>query len=152
MRAQTPELLPHQQTDEQKAFLAPKKMFIPPHTVKHFAETRAKKAKLAADYDRSLGQSSRARKERKIAQLGQQDNQSVPHFVVHSYDDPETASMIKREARGHGADVKYQDYFPTAEVIANKYRYGYDLVKPGQLARLWTQMRRLHEWYLRSKE
>ncbi|KAK1666207.1 hypothetical protein QYE76_054366, partial [Lolium multiflorum] len=153
MRAKTPQLLPNQMTDEQKAFLAPKKppkVFIPPNTVKHFAETRQKRAELRTDYDRSLGQSYRASKEaKKVAQLGQQDNQAIPHFVVQPYDDPETASMIEREARGQGADVQYQDYYPTAQVV-NKYRYGHDLVKPGELARLGTQMRRLHEWYLKA--
>jgi hypothetical protein len=150
MRAQTPELLPHEQTEEQKAFLAPKKMFIPPQTVKHFAETRMKRPELRADYDRSLGQSSRASKEaKKVAQLGQQDIQAVPHFVVQPYDDPETASMIERAARAQGASVEYEDYYPTAQVV-NKYRYGSDLVKPSELARLGTQMRRLHEWYLQA--
>ncbi|KAK1612186.1 hypothetical protein QYE76_035859 [Lolium multiflorum] len=121
-----------------------------PALVKHFAETRMKRPELRADYDRSLGQSSRASKEaKKVAQLGQQDKQSIPHFVVQSYDDPETASMIEREARAQGASVEYEDYYPTAEVV-NKYRYGHDLVKPGELARLGTQMRRLHEWYLRA--
>ena len=88
-------------------------------------------------------------KQKKVAQLGQQDIQSIPHFVVQSYDDPETASMIERAARGQEADVQYKDYYPMVEVI-NKYRYGSDLVKPGELARLGTQMRRLHEWYLRA--
>src|SRR5215218_3059675 len=41
MRAQTPELLPHRQTGEQKAF----------------AETRMKRPELRSDHDRSLGQS-----------------------------------------------------------------------------------------------
>ncbi|KAK1680754.1 hypothetical protein QYE76_041602 [Lolium multiflorum] len=100
MRAQTPELLPHEQTDEQKAFLAPKKMFIPPHTMKHFAETRIKRAEPRSDYDRSVGQSSRESKAKKVAHLEHQDNQSIPHFGVQSYDDPEMASMIEREARG----------------------------------------------------
>lgn len=150
MRAQTPELLPHEQTEEQKAFLAPKKMFIPPQTVKHFAETRMKRPELRADYDRSLGQSSRASKEaKKVAQLGQQDIQAAPHFIVEPYHDPETASMIERAARAQGASVEYEDYYPTAQVV-NKYRYGSDLVKPGELARLGTQMRRLHEWYLKA--
>ncbi|KAK1660341.1 hypothetical protein QYE76_048500 [Lolium multiflorum] len=149
MRAQTPELLPHEQTDEQKAFLAPKKIFIPPHTMKHFAETRIKRAEPRSDYDRSLGKSYRASKAKNVAQLGQQDKQSVPHFVVQPYDDPETASMIEREARGQEADVQYEDYYPTAQVV-NKYRYGSDLIKPGELAILGTQMRRLHEWYLKA--
>ena len=150
MRAQTPELLPHQQTEEQKAFLAPKKMFIKPQTMKHFAETRMKRPELRSDHDRSLGQSYRASKEaKKVAQLGQQDNQAIPHFVVQPYDDPETASMIEREARAQGASVEYEDYYPTAQVV-NKYRYGSDLVKPGELARLGTQMRRLHDWYLKA--
>ncbi|KAK1660581.1 hypothetical protein QYE76_048740 [Lolium multiflorum] len=150
MRAQTPELLPHEQTEEQKAFLAPKKMFIPPQTVKHFAETRMKRPELRADYDRSLGQSSRASKEaKKVAQLGQQDIQAAPHFIVEPYHDPETASMIERAARAQGASVEYEDYYPTAQVV-NTYRYGKDLVKPGELARLGTQMRRLHEWYLKA--
>ncbi|KAK1611260.1 hypothetical protein QYE76_034933 [Lolium multiflorum] len=118
MRAQTPELLPHEQTEEQKAFLAPKKMFIPPQTVKHFAETRMKRPELRADYDRSLGQSSRASKEaKKVAQLGQQDIQAAPHFIVEPYHDPETASMIERAARAQGASVEYEDYYPTAQVV-----------------------------------
>ncbi|KAK1645970.1 hypothetical protein QYE76_063775 [Lolium multiflorum] len=142
MRAQTPELLPHEQTEEQKAFLAPKKIFIKPQTMKHFAETRMKRPELRSDHDRSLGQSYRASKEaKKVAQLGQ-DNQAIPHFVVQPYDDPETASMIEREARAQGASVDYEDYYPTAQVV-NKYRYGKDLVKPGELARLGTQMRRM---------
>ena len=127
----------------------PPKLFIAPNTMKHFAETRIKRAELRSDYDRSVGQSSRASKAKNVAQLGQQDKQSIPHFVVQSYDDPETASMIEREARAQGASVEYEDYYPTAQVV-NKYRYGSDLVKPGELARLGTQMRRLHEWYLQA--
>jgi hypothetical protein len=92
-------LLPHEQTDEQNAFLAPKKTFIAPHIMKHFAETRIKRAEPRSNYDRSLGQFHRASKAKNVAQLGHQDNQSIPHFVVQSYDDPETASMIEREAR-----------------------------------------------------
>jgi hypothetical protein len=151
-RSKTPDLLPYERTDEQndaiaaaqlKEFLAPKKpppkVYIAPNTMKHFAETRQKKAELACDYDCSLGQSSRARKTKKIAQLGQQENQLLPPFVVHSYNDPETTSMIERAARDLGADVLYEDYYPTAEV-RNKYQYGKDLVKPGELARLRTQM------------
>jgi hypothetical protein len=57
--------------------------------------------------------------------------------------------MIEREARCQGADVQYEDYYPMAQVV-NKYRYGCDLVKPGEFARLGTQMRRLHEWYLKA--
>jgi hypothetical protein len=132
-RSKTPDLLPYEKTDEQtdavvaadvKAFFAPKKpppkVYIAPNTMKHFVETRQKKAELACDYDRSLGQSSRARKAKFFAQLGQQENQSLPPFVVQSYDDPETASMIERSARDLGADVHYKDYFPMAEV---KYTY-----------------------------
>jgi hypothetical protein len=68
-------LLSYERTDEQndaivyaqlKEHFAPKpppqNMFIAPHTVRHFVETRAKKAELASDYDRSLGQSTRAKK------------------------------------------------------------------------------------------
>jgi hypothetical protein len=44
---------------EVKAFLAPKKtppkLFIPPNTMKHFAERRIKRAELSSDYDCSLG-------------------------------------------------------------------------------------------------
>jgi hypothetical protein len=79
----------------------PLKLFIPPNTMRHFAKTRANQAELATDYDRCLGQFSRADYERKsgsrplngrtIAQLGQQENQLVPHLIVHFYDDPETA-------------------------------------------------------------
>jgi hypothetical protein len=155
-------MLPYERIDEQndaiadtqlKEFLAPKKpspkVYIAPNTMKHSAETRQKKDELACDYDRSLGQSSRSRKEKKIAQLGQQENQSLTPFVVHSYDDPETESMIERAARDLGSDVRYDDYYPTAEV-GNKYQYGKDLIKPGELARLWTHMRRLHAWYLQA--
>ncbi|KAK1602634.1 hypothetical protein QYE76_059210 [Lolium multiflorum] len=161
-RPKTPDLLPYENTDEQtdavaaaelKAFLAPKKpapkLFIASNTIKHFAETRQKKAELSSDYDRFLGQSSRARKATKIAQLGQQENQSLPPFVVQSYDDPETTSIIERAARDHGADVQYADYYPMAEVV-NKYRYGHDLVKPGQVTSLGTQMRRLYTWHLQA--
>jgi hypothetical protein len=37
----------------------------------------------------------------------------------------------------NGVDVQYEDYYPMAEVV-NKYQYGHDLGKPGQLARLGT--------------
>jgi hypothetical protein len=93
---------------------SPPKLFIAPHTVRHFAETRAKKAELASDYDRSLRQSSIAKKAeygsrpltgRTIPQLGQQENQSLAPLVVHSYDDPETRELIERSARQLGATV-----------------------------------------------
>ncbi|KAK1699387.1 hypothetical protein QYE76_016084 [Lolium multiflorum] len=87
----------------------------------------------------------RAKKQKK-SPSGQQDNQAIPHFVVQPYDDPE---MIERAARAQGASIEYEDYYPTAQVV-NKYRYGKDLVKPGELARLGTQMRRLHDWYLKA--
>ncbi|KAK1611905.1 hypothetical protein QYE76_035578 [Lolium multiflorum] len=51
--------------------------------------------------------------------------------------------------RARSGRMQYQDYYPTAQVV-NKYRYGHDLVKPGELARMGTQMRRLHEWYMRA--
>ena len=149
-------------TDEQNAEVAkaqmkehfapkkpPPKLFIAPNTMKHFAETRAKQAELASNYDRSLGQSSRARKAKTIAQLGQQENQSLPPLVVHSFDDPEMASMIERSARDLGVDVQYEGYFPMAEVKYT-YTYGKDLVRPGQLPHLGTQMRKLHEWYMQA--
>jgi hypothetical protein len=101
-RSKTPTLLPYELTDEQTdevvkqqmvAHFAPKKpppkLFIAPNTMKHFAETRAKKAELASDYDRSLGQSSRARKAKTITQLGQQKNQSLPPWSC-------TPLMIRR--------------------------------------------------------
>jgi hypothetical protein len=66
-------MLPYERTGEQKdaiadaqlkEFLAlkkpPPKVYIEPNTMKHFTETRQKKSELACDYDRSLGQSSRA--------------------------------------------------------------------------------------------
>ena len=57
--------------------------------------------------------------------------------------------MIERSARDLGADVQYEDYFPMAEVKYT-YTYGKDLVRPGQLPHLGTQMQRLHEWYMQA--
>ncbi|KAK1613256.1 hypothetical protein QYE76_036929 [Lolium multiflorum] len=147
---------------ELKEHFAPKppppKLFIAPHTVRHFAETRAKKAELASDYDRSLGQSSRAKKAeygsrpltgRTIPQLGQQENQSLAPLVVHSYDDPETRELIERSARQLGATIEYDDYFPMAEPVY-KYKYGMPLVSNDKLPLLQTQMRKLHDWYMQA--
>jgi hypothetical protein len=77
-RSKTPEKLPYERTPDEnfarsqaevKAHFAPKKpppkLFIPPNTVRHFAEMRAKQIELATGYDRSLGQSSTADYERK---------------------------------------------------------------------------------------
>ena len=136
----------------------PPKLFIPPNTVRHFAETRAKKPELASDYDRSLGQSSRAKKAeygsrpltgRTIAQLGQQENQSLPPLVVHPYDDPETRELIERSARHLGATIEYDDYFPMAEPVY-KYKYGMPLISNDKLPLLQTQMRKLHDWYMQA--
>ena len=127
---------------DMKAHFAPKKsppkLYIPSRIVRHFVETRAKPVELATDYDRSLGQSSRADFERKygsrplkgktIAQLKEQENQSLPPLVVHSYDDPETAELIKRTTKELGASVQYESYFPTAE-LTYKYTYGQPLVR-----------------------
>jgi hypothetical protein len=100
-KSKTHEKLPYENTDEEnfaqsqaevKAHFSPKKpppkLFIPPNTVRHFVETRENQVELATDYDHSLGQFSRADYERKYgsrplkgktnAQLGQQENQSVP--------------------------------------------------------------------------
>jgi hypothetical protein len=126
--------------------------------VRHFAETRAKKAELASDYDSSLGQSIRAKKAeygsrpltgRTIPQLGQQENQSLAPLVVHSYDDPETRELIERSARQLGATIEYDDYFPMAEPVY-KYKYGMPLVSNDKLPLLQTQMRKLHDWYMQA--
>jgi hypothetical protein len=68
---------------------------------------------------------------------------------VYSYDDPETATMIEWTARGLGAPVQYEGYFPMAEVTYT-YTYGQTLVRPDQLPHLGTQMRKLHEWYMQA--
>jgi hypothetical protein len=146
-----------------KEHFAPKKpqpkLFIPPNTVRHFAETRANQAELATDYDRYLGQSSRADYEikygsrpltgRTIPQLGQQENQSLAPLVVHSYDDPETRELIEWSARQLGATVEYDDYCPMAEPVY-KYKYGMPLVSNDKLPLLQTQMRKLHDWYMQA--
>ena len=57
--------------------------------------------------------------------------------------------MIERTARGLGAVVQYEGYFPNAEVKYT-YTYGEPLVRPGHLGTLGTQMRKLHEWYMQA--
>jgi hypothetical protein len=104
---------------------------------------------LATDYDRSLGQSSRADYERNygsrplkgktIYQLGQQKNQSVPPLIVHSYDDPETADLIQLAAGDLGAPVQYESYFPMVE-LTYTYIYAQPLVGLDQLPLLGIQM------------
>jgi hypothetical protein len=69
----SPPKLPYEKTyeelaaisrSEMKLHFAPKKLppkqYIPPHTVRHFAKTRAKPTELAIDYDCALTRSSRA--------------------------------------------------------------------------------------------
>jgi hypothetical protein len=69
---------PDEQNDEiamaqMKAHFEPKKsppmLFIPPNTVRLFAEMREKQAELATDSDHSLGHSSRADYERKYGSI-----------------------------------------------------------------------------------
>jgi hypothetical protein len=155
----SPPKLPYEKTDDELAAISaaevkhhfapkrpPPKVYIPPRTVRHFAETRAKSSELASDYDRSIIWSSRAdvpqhgsssAKGKTIAQLGEKENQSITPLIVHSYDDPETAEIVTRMATDLGTSVQYQDDYPMAE-LAYRYTYGKPLVRPEQLPHLPT--------------
>jgi hypothetical protein len=139
---------------EVKAHFAKKKpepkLFIPPGTVKHFAETRAQPPHLPSDYARSIVRAKKQpRSGKSIPQLGEQKIQSVPPLKVYSYDDPETKYLVTKLGKDLDMEVQYEDYYPTAE-IAYSYKYGKPLVRPDQLPKLQTQMRRLHDWYMQS--
>ena len=68
---------------------------------------------------------------------------------MHSYDDPETAEIVTRLAKNLGTTVQYQDYYLTAE-LAYRYSYGKPLLRADKFPHLGTQMRRLHEWYMKA--
>jgi hypothetical protein len=89
-------MLPYERTDEQsdaismadmKVHFAPKKpppkQYIPPHTLRHFAETREKPVELASDYDRSITRSLRANfDQQKGKQLPSSENGKINRYLL----------------------------------------------------------------------
>ena len=107
-----------------------------------------------SDYDRSITKSFNAMQRsrsssasgKKIPQLGEQENQSCPPLNV------DVAEEYKDIASSLGITVAQligNEDIPKADV-AWKFAFGQPLVRPEQVPHLPTQMRRLHEWYLKS--
>jgi hypothetical protein len=115
-----------------------------------------------SDYDRSIQKSHRDPQQRSessgsargktIPQLGEQKNQSCPPLKVFTdiANDPGVAAA---DPAGFtlGDYIGDEVQFPMAE-LAYKYQHGKPLVRPEELPRLSTMMRRLHDWYLKASE
>ena len=69
--------------------------------------------------------------------------------------DPEFVREYKEAADAQGMTIPQYlsqlEYWPTAEE-AYKYKYGQPLVKPNEVKKLPTKMRRLHKWYMRASK
>ena len=112
------------------------------------------------DYDRSIIKSRTSQKERphasgrKVAQLGEQKNQSCPPLNVFSDIpvDSEYTKLMRAAADNLGVSlVEYlgsMKEYPMAEPCKYKYKHGEPLVRPEEVRNLPTKMRRLHQWYM----
>jgi hypothetical protein len=87
-----------------------------------------------------------------VPQLGEQKNQSCAPLKVNDFDNQETIDQVRAVAKNLGMTVEQYlgaEDIPMAE-LAYKYKYGEPLVKPELVRHLSTQMRRLHEWYMKA--
>ena len=79
----------------------------------------------------------------------------APPLNVFSDGDPELAQLLDQLAAEQLVWTLGQ-YLGTEEApmaeLAYKYKYGKPLVRHDQLSQLQTQMRRLHEWYIKACE
>lgn len=157
---------------EVKAHFAPKpppppKEKIPEKVVQHFVDL-AKPAveKRRSDYERSISKSYHQQKNQQssltgsnksgktVPQLGEQAVQSIPPLKV-STDKAVTDADTEMAAREMGITVEQLlgiEELPTMDPkeLAWKYVRGNPLVRPDEVDLLPTQMRRLHNWYLRE--
>ena len=150
---------------EVKSHFAPKpppppKEIILAKTVEHFVEllerAPAHVQNRPSDYERSIRKSyqeqmqqsrhtSSNKSGKTVPQLGEQAMQSIPPLKV-------ITDKVTDAARDMGINV--DQLLGTEEVLmaelAWKYVPGNPLVRPEQVPHLSTQMRRLHEWYMRE--
>jgi len=155
----TPEKLPYDLTHEEtrtvvaaevKRHFAPQKPEpkekLPEEVVVRFVKNLSDpEPKLPSDYERSISKSYSEQRKigKKVPQLGEQEQQSIPPLKVFPDKD------VHKDSTGLSvAQVIGDTGFPMAE-IAWKYVHGESLVRPEQVPKLTTQMRRLHEWYLK---
>ena len=105
--------------------------------------------KLPSDYERCIEKSyseqmQQGRSGKKVPQLGEQEQQSIaPLKVFPDKDVHNDSTGLSVATQGIG-----DTGFPIAE-IAWKYVHGQTLVRPEQVLNLSTQMRRLHDWYMK---
>jgi hypothetical protein len=158
-----------------KAHFAPKpppppKEKIPEKVIQHFVDL-AKPAveKSESDYERSIKKSYRAQKDKELSlttgsnksgkivpQLGEQAVQSIPPLKVSTTDKPVITDAARQMAREAGVTAEQLlgiEDLPTnidEKELAWKYVPGNPLVRPEEVELLSTQMRRLHDWYLRE--
>jgi hypothetical protein len=150
---------------EVKSHFAPKpppppKEIIPAKTVEHFVEllerAPAHVQNRPSDYERSIRKSyqeqmqqsrrtSSNKSGKTVPQLGEQAMQSIPPLKV-------ITDKVTDAARDIGISVDQllgTEEVPVADV-AWQYAPGKTLVRPEQVPHLSTQMRRLHEWYMKE--
>jgi hypothetical protein len=148
---------------EVKAHFAPKKPVVKekldPKVIQHFVDLVEQPASHVlhrpSDYDRCIDQSFKKRQRTKsstasmkqVPQLGEQKNQSIPPLKVLS--DAELRVAAIATSQGLTVDqMRGLEEIPKAE-LAWKYVYGQPLVRPDKIPQLPTQMRRLHDWYMK---
>jgi len=131
---------------------------LDPKVLKMLKNLHQPEPRLASDYDRTILKSDAAKrpKGKSVPQLGEQMNSCPPLQVFPNVQyDPEIIALYKEEAEAVGMSVaQYLSRcdFPTAEVVAYKYRYGSPLVRPEEIPNLPTRMRKLHKWYLEASQ
>lgn len=122
---------------------------LPEETVVRFVKNLSdREPKLPSDYERCISKSyseqmQQGKSWKKVPQLGEQEIQSTPPLKVFPDKDVHNDSTGLSVSQVIGATG-----FPMAE-LAWKYVHGKSLVRPEQVPNLTTQMRRLHEWYMK---
>jgi hypothetical protein len=107
---------------------------LDPKVLKMLHNLHQPEPRLASDYDRTILKSDAAKqsKGKSVSQLGEQMNSCPPLQVFPDVQyDPEIIALYKEEAEAAGMSVaQYLSKcdFPTAEVVAYKYRHGSPLV------------------------
>ena len=135
---------------------------IDPATVKKCLENlrRPTAEEVLPDYDHSIMKSRESHVQRarasgkKVPHFGEHENQSCPPLNVFSdipYDS-DCTKLIREMAGELGLSMaeylgSIQEYHPMSE-FAYKYQYGKPLVRPEEVPKLPTKMRRLYQWYM----
>ena len=144
---------------EVKAHFAPKpplppKEIIPKKIANHFVNLLERPSvheerRQQSDYDRSIrrlyNEEQRNKSGKTVPQLREQAMQSIPPLKVNT-------DKVTDAARDIGISVDQllgNEEVPMADV-AWQYAPGKSLVRPEQVPHLSTQMRRLHEWYMKE--